>query len=787
MKQSIAILVSCLLAFNSNAQINLIGKVIDAETTEGIPGARIYVPDLGYGAKTTVDGSFVLTNLPERILLVQISAPAFGTITVEVDFSTTTEKNFILKRSHIELDEILISNPASRLQSENIIGIHVVKIKKIRNSGAMNLADGLATLKGVDVISTGMGIGKPVIRGLQGNRIVTYADGVRIENQQWGGDHGIGIGDLGIGGVEIIKGPASLLYGADAMGGVLYFVPESYAESNSVQAYAETMFNSGTLGSMNEYGAKLNQRVKLNLSGSYNTFTNYLLPSSKYVRGTAFDEGNFKGSLGYNTSNWATNIRYSYLQNNFGITEDSLSDTLIDRRINNPFQRIENHRFSAENIFFFKNSKVRFTFGYSKNIRHEYDSVETVSNDPLLDMTLETATYDLKWYKPLKNKKGRFISGIQGMYQSNKNRGSELLIPNANKIDAGLLIIYKHSFSENFTMQFGKRLDFRAISAAEVIDTALNYSSSFLDELYGGMTVSGGIIYSRKASKIRFNLATAYRAPNTSELTSFGVHHGSLRFEIGSTDLRKEQNLQLDLEYERNGEHLKFAINPFFNTVKDYIYLDPDTTYVNGFRVYEYKQDDVFLFGGEAGFHLHPHGLHWLHLESNYSYVQAKYYKGGHPPLTPQPKLSSTVRIEFDTYGDFKFENVYVNHVYKFEQIQTATGESASPAYHIINAGLRMMFSTEKVNFSVNAGIRNLLNTSYIDHLSRFKDFGIPAIGRNFFFSLRIDLYGTLIKKYTPPTKTRQDKIKEKIEKSEEKSDEPQDKKEKIEKRKKEK
>ncbi len=754
-----------LLAFQSNAQVNMNGQILDAETNEGVPGARIYVPDLGFGTNTKVDGSFVLNNLPERTLLIQISAPAFETITEEIDFSKVQNKNF-LKHSHIDLDEILISNPASRLQNENIMGIEAAKMKKIKNTGAIGLAEGLASISGIDILSTGSGIGKPVIRGLQGNRIVTYADGVRIENQQFGADHGIGIGDLGIAGVEIIKGPGSLLYGADALGGVIYFVPDNYASSNSIEAYAESGYNSATFGTMNELGFKVNKRVKLNLAGSYNSFANYQLPTGLYVKNSNFDEKNIKASFGFNTKNWVTNVRYSYLQNNFGITEDSTTENVIIRSVGHPYQQIDNQRFSTENIFYLKNSKLKFTLGYSSNVRLEFEEQDSdhihSKDEAALNMELSTGSYDLKWHKALKNKKGKFIAGVQGLYQSNINRGKEILIPDAKMIDAGLFVIYNHTFGENLNMQFGKRLDFRAISAEGITDTTLNYSSDFIDDLYGGMTISAGLIYSDENNKLRFNMATGFRAPNTSELASFGVHSSSLRFEIGSSELRKEQNLQFDLEFESDGDHLKFAFNPFFNSVKDYIYLDLTNTFINGLRVYQYKQDDAFLMGWESGIHLHPHGLHWLHIESNYAYVQAKFYEGGNLPLIPPANLNSTIRVEFDTEGDYKLENIYISHRYRFSQVQLATEESLSPDYHLFDFGLMIKMTSKGSVLKVSAGIRNVFNTSYVDHLSRFKDFGIPAMGRNFFFSLKLDLNSSLDKenKEKKPSSTKTPKEK---------------------------
>src|SRR5690606_27350971 len=113
-----------------------------------------------------------------------------------------------------------------------VMKVEYAKIADLRTKGATTLADGITNIPGVSIVSTGTGIGKPVIRGLTSNRVLVYTQGIRLENQQFGDEHGLGVNDAGIESVEVIKGPASLLYGSDAMGGVLYLNPEKFASTN---------------------------------------------------------------------------------------------------------------------------------------------------------------------------------------------------------------------------------------------------------------------------------------------------------------------------------------------------------------------------------------------------------------------------------------------------------------------------------------------------------------------------------------------------------------------------
>ena len=252
------------------------------------------------------------------------------------------------------------------------------------------MAEAISNIPGVEQTTTGAGIGKPVIRGLSGNRIVTYAQGIRIENQQWGDEHGLGVGEVGIESVEVIKGPASLLYGSDALGGVLYFIDERYAQHNTVEGFVGTKFLSNTLGSKNSMGLKIHKnRLKFNLFGSYSSQADYKTPNASRVFNTRFDEKNIKGSLGFDAKKWISNLRYSYLQNNYGIVEDAVFTTATEREFILPFQTIDNHNVSFENIVFTGNSKLNLTVGYTNNYRKEF---EEDSNNQALGLQLNTFT-----------------------------------------------------------------------------------------------------------------------------------------------------------------------------------------------------------------------------------------------------------------------------------------------------------------------------------------------------------------------------------------------------------
>ncbi|WP_158648534.1 TonB-dependent receptor, partial [Candidatus Symbiothrix dinenymphae] len=168
----------------------------------------------------------------------------------------------------------------------------------------LSLSQKLAGVAGISNLSTGTGIGKPVIRGLSGNRIAVFAQGTRIENQQWGDEHGLGLDENGYEQVEIIKGPASLLYGSDALGGVLYFSDALYAKGNSLEGTFGSEYNSNTNGWRNTGASKLSKNCfHWNAFGGYTTHEDYRDGNHDAVPNSRFHTGDFKTSLGYPVKN----------------------------------------------------------------------------------------------------------------------------------------------------------------------------------------------------------------------------------------------------------------------------------------------------------------------------------------------------------------------------------------------------------------------------------------------------------------------------------------------------
>ena len=717
-------------------------KVFDKQTQQPVPHAQVYLVDLNTGTVADEKGVFKIQIPNYKNLHIQVRAMGYKILNTIVNAESNSI--FYLEPGHLNIDEIIISAPLSRLGRENIVNISHKKLGDLQEDSSLNLSETLANMAGVSQITTG-GIGKPIIRGLGGSRVVTYAQGIRIENQQWGDEHGLGVSAAGIEAVELIKGPASLAYGADALGGVLYFVDEKYANPNNIQTFFKSKFFSNTLGLKNQVGFKINKnKFKWNFFGAYDSHADYKIPNGKRVFNTRFNQKNIKILGGFQKKYWISEVKYSFLENNFGIPHEAAFKESTARNFISPYQNINHHNVTFKNALFLADSKLDIVLGYSYNKRKEIEEAHAHDEDKHegengLDLRLHTFSSNIKWHSPVYKGFLKFTVGTQSMFKNNKNYGHEILIPNAQTTDLGGFAVATMDFSE-LKFQTGIRADYRKIDAKK---TSSEEGKTFpaLQKWYRGFTYSAATSYKFDAVKFQLNISTGFRVPNTSELLSDGVHHGTNRYYVGDNTLENEYATQIDFMLDYENDHLKLYANPFYNQIKNYIYLFADGTKKEKLPVFQYGQIDAVLYGGETGIHYHPHSLHGLHLESNFSAVIAEDSNKKALPLIPQMRLNS--KIAFAGMGPKKFmriKNIFLQHIYNFAQNRVSTFETTSPAYQLLHMGIDFEFFTKYTPIEIQMGIKNILNTPYIDHLSRFKNLDIQNQGINYHIGIKIPL-----------------------------------------------
>ena len=203
-------------------KVVLHGQVTDAIDGQPVVGASIYFPLLKQGTVTNSDGHYTITGLPAVKTTIQVTYVGHLTIIESIDLNTTSERNFVMQENNATLKEVVVTGLTGSTRADHSPApISVVTPRELQATPSTNIIDAVAHQPGVSQITTGGGISKPVIRGLGYNRIVTVNDGIRQEGQQWGDEHGIEVDAQTVHSVEILKGPATLMYGSDAMAGVL--------------------------------------------------------------------------------------------------------------------------------------------------------------------------------------------------------------------------------------------------------------------------------------------------------------------------------------------------------------------------------------------------------------------------------------------------------------------------------------------------------------------------------------------------------------------------------------
>lgn len=721
----------------SKGQAKLVGMVRDLETDSALPGATIYLPDLRQGTATNLDGKYMVEEIPPGVHMVQVSFVGYETYVKQIRFNQGNETLDVeLNPTVTEAHEVVVSGGYPSSQDNNAVKIDVLSSTDLFQGGSNNIAEELEKTPGINQLSTGIGIGKPVIRGLSSNRVLVVYDGIRMENQQWGTEHGLGMDQLGIGSVELIKGPASLIYGSDALGGVVHIVPEKNATGGEIKGQLHSRYFSNTSGNQTSVGIKGNQGgIFWSLNGSNSIHADYRDGRSNNIGNTRFKGMAFNGDIGLIRKWGILELRYNRNQQELGLTSSEVVD--LERKYNpeTPKQDIANDIIVLKTSIFLNRVKLRLNASRQFNNRKEFEDEGLA-----LHMLLETYTLELKGSYSL-SEKTQIILGSQGMLQTNENRGEEVLIPDALTRTLGFFTLYNSEVNDRFNVNAGIRYDMSYIGA----DTTGLIPSASGEQDFGFSNFSGAIGGTFEMNEkifFRGNIASGFRSPNLSELTSFGVHEGANRFELGNPSIINEQNLEFDLGTHLHSNHVNAEIAGFYNRVWNFIRLEP----TNGSFVQEdgeilpvfvYNQGDAYLFGGEITLDIHPHPLDWLHYELSYETVTGQTDNGEYLPLMPANSIGNEIKIESDIWK-FSKAHVFVGMKHVFNQNKVAPAEIPTNSYNLWNLGIGGEIELHNQIISLGCVVTNIFDEKYFSHLSRLKTEGILNQGRNLSVYLKI-------------------------------------------------
>ncbi len=785
------IIVQSCMASDEPANSVISGKITEAKNGKPLAGAVIYLHEAKTGTVTDANGFYKTPVVPAGKYLVEISFQGYASILETMDVTNNPVKNFVLKETFVENEAVTVTGVASASKvKQSVQPISIVKRADLLHTSSMNVIDALSKLvPGVSSLSTGPAISKPVIRGLGYNRVVTVHDGVRQEGQQWGDEHGIEIDEYSIQKIEVLKGPASLFYGSDAMAGVVHLITNVPVEEGTVKANLLGTFvdNNGLFGGSGNIAGHLKNGFNWNIYGTSKSAADY---SNKYdgkVFNSRFFEKNVGGYIGINKTWGYTHLLISSFNQKLGVVEgarDSLTGKFLvysgtpdehvaaahelnARTLFNPYQHITHFKIASDNNFSLGKDRLAVNIGYQRNQRRELGDHDQPYT-PELHFDLQTINYNIQYN--LAEKAGWKTSlGATGMYQQNRNLADKVLIPEYNQFDAGIFLYSKKTFHNNLTVSGGLRADRRQVTGKQYMQGGMVKFSAF-DKSFGNISGSAGVSYdASEVITFKFNLARGFRAPSVSELSSNGAHEGTNRYEYGDNNLKTETSFQADAGMEVNTQHVSLILNAFYNNIQNYIFYSKleairggdSLVNVGGTNItaFKFRQSSATLVGFEVKLDLHPHPLDWLHFENSFSYVAGHFnenFEGSNKlPFIPAPKLESELRADFKKAGRdlrnlyFKIEADMVgtqNRVFTAYNTETATD-----GYTLFNigTGTDVMDRKGKTFFGINLSLNNITDVSYQSNLSRLKytdinyvtgRMGVFNMGRNLSLKVNVPL-----------------------------------------------
>ena len=751
----------------------LSGHVSDATTGEAVVGASIYFPQLKAGTLSDAQGDYRLEGLPQIRTTVQVSYVGHQTIIETVDLRTTERLDFRLQENNAMLDEVVVTGlTGSSLAARSPSPVSVVSQRTLMETASTNVIDAVARQPGVSQLTTGTGISKPVVRGLGYNRIVVVNDGMRQEGQQWGDEHGIEVDAQTVHSVEILKGPASLMYGSDAMAGVLVMHEQPVMPQGQMAATVGGEYQSNqrlwdytASFAGNRGGVVWNWRWSEKDAGEYEN------RRDGRVGGSQFHERALTGMLGLNRA-WG----YSHLKlSGYHIKPGLVSghrDAGGSLEPSEAFQKIFHYKAALDNSFVLGDGTLKAVVGYQLNRRqefghdhdhgeHEHEDGEHHDDDEAdehehehhheageagLDFRLHTVNYDVH-YQAAPSDEWQYAAGVSGMWQRSENLGEEVLIPAYRLFDVGLFASATRSL-DRLTLSGGLRYDHRRLHSYALEHDGEQHFRDFRRS-FSGLTGSfGAILNLTDRMNLRVNLSRGFRAPNLSELGSNGQHEGTFRYEIGNAELAPEFSWQGDVGFDFSSDVLSAQLSLFVNHIDNFIYLKRLPGLTDRFS---YTSGDARLWGGEALVDIHP--VEPLHFENTFSMVSARQLHQPADarwlPFTPAPRWTSDLRYDIVRDGRRLLNNTFAavglecylrqSHAHTANQTEMPT-----PSYTLVHLSAGTDFNLRGRRLcTLLLTVQNLFDRYYTSHLSRLKyaeDGPVGGMGRNVALKLQVPI-----------------------------------------------
>ena len=634
-----------------------------------------------------------------------------------------------------------------------------------------SLMQSLEQIPGVKAMSIGSGQSKPAIRGLGFNRLAVTEDGIKHEGQQWGDDHGLEIDQFAIDRAEVIKGPAALLYGSDAIGGVLSLYTNHLPTApfqGSAEVFARS--NNESLGLSAKVGGRKGRffyRANVTLidyadyrvpTDSIQYYSYYIRLKDQRLRNTAGLERDGSMTLGYAGYNFHTDVRVSdsysksgFFANAHGL-EVRLSDIDYDRSprdIDLPYQWVNHLKVLSHTTWHNEALSLEGNLAYQRNLREERSEPVSHGYMPTPDGSLErrfdksTYTGQIGMRYQLSDQH-TLSTGLSGEHQHNRRGGWGFIIPDFETTSLGAYVMDRYAFSEQLIVNAGLRFDHahtHISSYSDWYETPVNgvptykQRSAELTRRFNSFTWSAGINYNLGEWVLKANVGKSFRVPIPKELGADGINYHIFRYERGNASLDPEESYQLDACILWAGDALTVQVEPYVNYFPNYIYLNPTSDYVEGLQLYHYTQAEVLRWGfeAEASYRFDEHWTASLKGEYLHARQQSGPKKGYTLPFSTPWSVDADVRYSLKNDGFIGLNAHFVG-----AQHEIVPPEKPTDGYWTLNASCGKNVALGKTTLKASLQANNLLDKRYYDHTSYYRLIDVPEPGRN--LSLMIGL-----------------------------------------------
>jgi iron complex outermembrane recepter protein len=766
MKKSFLLVLLVYIGLHLHAQ-SLSGHVMDSVSRHPIEGASVYFPQLKLGAVTDRQGHYVINHLPKGTYDVEMLSTGHSTQLCQVSISGPTTLDFNPTVSFNSLQEVVITSLGNITNTQRSpVPVTVVTHDMILQGAGNTAIDLVANEPGVSETTEGVGTTKPQINGLGFDRVLVLTDGLPQEDFQWGDDHGILIDPYAVYDAEVIRGPASLQYGASAEAGVINFKTAPFAPNGTMQGswLSEYHANNGYIGNSLHLGGNKNGFV-YDLRASGELAHSYWDPKDGYVWGSAFNQGNGRLTLGLNKSWGYSRLTLSALFRRIQVpdgnrdstgkfifdtplgekTAPTLSNFLSYNATTASDKILDEYQAWWQNSFNVHKGSIGADIGFTSSVHHDIDTGTVGENN----MVVFDVPYALKYQLADAGQGFKLTTGFNGIYEFERNLAPppapyvpDYEIPNYRNFEIGGFAIVEKNIKA-LTLSGGVRYDITNFTGdAMSLDASGNIVAdgtagstvqfTSFNNTYSGWSGSIGASYQLPHGQyVKLNVAKSFRAPAINELTSNGLNIGSNAVQLGNINLKAEEGYQVDVAYGYSGKDISLELDGFYNHIGNFIFADRTDSVSQGYPVFEFlSSNTAILTGLSAYFNVHPAAAKWLEWNNRFSYIYTwlphTTDSTDHIPWTPAPHLHSDVKFHLNDKPGSVFSGTYfkigVAHYWQQNDIYSAVyTEVPAAAYTLVDAGLGTQFVNRKSGrvvcfFYVNC--TNLTNIAYADHLN---------------------------------------------------------------------